>query len=158
VTGLQRPEESQGISTEPDSKYSWGAGERLFAGRHMPEDAYTRLQARIKDDLGRQSPSAWIGAAFMFLGISASAGLLLLVFPKHPGSIPAGSKFGIGLIAIVALVGFVVSLIAHRSKKHNIRREAEDICEEMDIHAGIPRPEQAVAQPRWHLRWPLKKS
>jgi hypothetical protein len=109
------------------------------SGVVVGRDAYNRLQGRIKDDLGRQSPSAWIGAAFAFLGIAASGVLGILLFPTKSTQLPPGTKGYLVIVAVSAGTMFLLCLIAHRSKRHANRQVAEDICAEMDLHCGIQR-------------------
>lgn len=142
----------------PDFRQTWDAGERSGEGRHMGDVAYDRLQSRI-NEMGQQSPSVWFGAAFTFLGVAVSALLVYVVFPKTPGSIPAGAHGVVATVGIAAGALFLMCLIAYRSHRGRMRRVAQDICTEMDVHSGVVRPMPPVASPhqrRLHLQWPVR--
>ena len=93
----------------------WGTGELQGPGCIMDRDAYDLIQDRIKNSLGRQAPSVWIGVACAALGIAVSAAFVVLAFPKRLGSIPPGAKGNIETIGVAALVIFVLVLIFHRT-------------------------------------------
>jgi hypothetical protein len=101
----------------------------------MTEASYERIKGRIRVDLGKQSPSAWVGAAFMFIGIGVSAALAHLELPGSVSGLPAGTRETLVIIAVAAAIGAGLCLVAHFTKKTSIQKLADDICDEMDVYS-----------------------
>jgi hypothetical protein len=133
----------------------WGGGSRSVVMRNMAREGYDRIKWRIRNELGRQQPSLFIAAAFTLLGIAASAGFVVLAFPTKPGSgIPVGAKGNAETIAIATGIGFVLCLGAYWARRRHIAQISENICHEMDVHAGLAPSESA---PRRVSRIPLTR-
>lgn len=123
----------------PKLTSGWEAGQHTGEGTIMDKEQYDLIQDHIKDRLGRQAPSIWVGVACTALGIAGSALFVVLEFPKRLGSIPPGAKGNVETLGLAALAVFILSMGFHRSRKHSIRRMCEEICEEMDVAAHIHR-------------------
>ncbi len=142
--------------SEPTMTTGWSAGEHEGRGAIMDRVAYDLLQHRIKNRLGRQAPSVWVGVACTALGIAGSALFVVLEFPTKLGSIPAGAKGNIEILGIAALAVFVMTMGFHFSRKHSIKQMAEEMCEEMDVMAHIqrpPKPERGSRLQRFFKWW-----
>jgi hypothetical protein len=101
----------------------------------MTDDCYERIQGRIRVDLGKQSPSVWIGAAFTFIGVAVSAALAVLVLPRKVTDLPDGTRPILIVIGVSAALLALVCLLAHRATKKGIETIAADICSEMDTYS-----------------------
>jgi hypothetical protein len=101
----------------------------------MTEVSYNRIHDRIKNQLGRQAPSAWVGASFAFFGVAMSACLARLVLPNSASGLPAGTRSILVVAACAAAVVALVCFAAHRSRRTSIEALAADICAEMDTCA-----------------------
>jgi hypothetical protein len=102
----------------------------------------------------------WIGAAFTFMGVALSALVVFVEFPQGHSSIPAGARGVVAAIGIAAVLVFVICLIGYGSQFGRVKREAEDICDEMDNHAGVNRePSQGGERlhRRLRFRWLLRR-
>ena len=113
--------------------------EKSERGLAMSEQQYERIQSRIGDGVSKGSAtSIWLALAFAFIGFAASAVLALVTLDPSVVSATVRGRLQAG--AVGAGVAAALCLLAHGSKWLKDRKNAHDICHEMDIYCHREKP------------------
>jgi len=103
-------------------------------GLVMSVRQYTRIQERIRKEIGGHSTSIWLALGLAFLGVGAT--IVVTLVSTSSSNINAATK---GELEVAAWACFVIAGIfgvVHYIRDQEKRKTANDICSEMDASSG----------------------